>query len=319
MPLAFDRSTRDILWSHPGGKIGGWVFNIQRYSIHDGPGIRTTVFLKGCPLECFWCQNPESQTKHAVVFLDKTKCTLCGRCVASCPTGASSLAEHSSRIDRSICIGSGECVKVCPNEARRLVGKYLSVAEVLHEVVKDRRFYENSGGGVTLSGGEPTAQPRFCYALLKKGKELGLHTALDTCGYVRWPTLERILKYTDLVLYDIKHIDAKKHRQAAGKSNEIILENARRIARQKAMRVRVPLIPGFNDSLDDIAAIARFVRSELGSVEIDLLPYNKMGEVKFERLDRPYLPSQTQDQHHVQELKEIVACEFRPVEDHLRA
>ncbi|MBI2907608.1 MAG: glycyl-radical enzyme activating protein [Chloroflexi bacterium] len=303
-------SSQDALESHPGLKERGWIFNIQRYSIHDGPGIRTTVFLKSCPLRCFWCQNPESQTLTAVVFLDRSKCTLCGRCVAVCPTGAATLNERSSQIDRSICDGCGQCVKVCPNEARRLVGKYLSVAEIMHEVMKDRKFYENSGGGMTLSGGEPTAQPKFCYALLREAKRQGLHTALDTCGCVRWATLEKILSYVDLVLFDIKHLVAAKHREATGRSNALILENAKKVARLKAMRIRVPLIPGFNDSVEDIGATARFVRSELGPVEIDLLPYNKMGEVKFERLDRPCVPNQAQGPDQVQALRDLVAAEF---------
>lgn len=315
MAIAFDRPSRETLESHPGGKISGWVFNIQRFSIHDGPGIRTTVFLKGCPLKCFWCQNPESQSKTAIVFLDSEKCTLCGRCVAVCPSGATSMADKGSTINRRLCTGCGECVKVCPNEARRLVGKPFSVAEVMHEVLKDRKFYENSGGGMTLSGGEPTSQPRFCQALLKEAKNLGLNTALDTCGSALWPTLEKILPYADLVLFDIKHLVAAKHRQATGRTNEIILENAKKIAGLKPMRVRVPLIPGFNDSTEDITAIARFVRCEMGPVEIDLLPYNKMGEVKFARLDRPYTPRQTQEDGHVQALREIVTSEAKAGEE----
>ena len=288
----------------------GIVFNIQRYSIHDGPGIRTTVFLKGCPLQCFWCQNPESQKRKPEVFLNKSKCTLCGECVAVCPTGASALSERSSTIDRDKCTGCGKCVEACPNEARSLVGRDMTIDEVMKEVIRDRRFYENSGGGVTLSGGEPIAQPKFACAILQACKGAGLHTVLDTCGYVSWPTMEKLLKYTDLVLYDIKCMGRKKHYEATGKANEIILENAKRIAKYKAMRVRVPVIPGFNDSADEISAIAHFVKAELNSVDIDLLPYNKMGEIKYERLDRTCVHLEEKDEGDVENLKAIVKLEL---------
>ena len=152
-------------------KVTGIIFNIQRYSTQDGPGIRTTVFLKGCPLECFWCQNPESQKTKPEIFLYKDRCALCGRCVEVCSTGASTLSEESSTIDRNKCIGCGLCVEACPNEARSLAGKQVTVDEVMQEVLRDRKFYENSGGGVTLSGGEPTTQPEFALALLRSCKK----------------------------------------------------------------------------------------------------------------------------------------------------
>ena len=289
----------------------GTVFNIQRYSIHDGPGIRTTVFLKGCPLRCFWCQNPESQAIRPEVFLDKSKCSLCGRCVAICPTGAASLLGESSTIDRSICVGCGKCAEVCPNEARRLIGRRMTVDEVMRQILKDVRFYENSGGGVTLSGGEPLAQPHFCFNILRKCKEEGFHTLLDTCGLAPWSNLREILIYTDLVLFDIKHMDPAKHIFGAGESNASILENAKRVAQLKPMRVRIPLIPSFNDSPEDIIAIAGFVKSRLGiSVDIDLLPYNDMAGKKYEMLDRPYTPAKTQNDNYVQSLRQvIVKCE----------
>jgi pyruvate formate lyase activating enzyme len=298
----------------PDGLIGsntkGVVFNIQRYSIHDGPGIRTTVFLKGCPLRCFWCQNPESQKRKPEVFLDKSRCTLCGQCVATCPTGASSLSETSSLIDRYACIGCGKCVEVCPNEARSLVGKYMTAGEVMQQVQKDKKFYENSGGGVTLSGGEPTAQPRFACAILKTCKEAGLHTVLDTCGYVPWQTMEKLLGYVDLVLYDIKCIQERTHREATGKSNRIILENAKRVAQCKAIMVRVPIIPGFNDSAEQIGAISHFVKAELGSVDIELLPYSKMGEIKYERLDRACVHLSEIGERALQDLATVAKLEL---------
>lgn len=291
----------------------GVVFNIQKYSIHDGPGIRTTVFLKGCPLRCYWCQNPESQKKEPEIILFKDRCTLCGRCVAVCPSGASSLSVASSIIDRSKCTGCGKCVEACPNDARQLVGKYMTVDEVVEEVLKDVKFYQNSGGGVTLSGGDPIAQLGFALAILKRCKEAGLHTALETCGYTRWSTMEKLLKYTDLVLFDIKHMDSKKHIEGTRTPNSIILKNAKRIAQLKPLKVRVPLIPGFNDSVEHISQLARFVRKELGFVDIELLPYNKLGEVKYDRLDKMRPQFEAQQEEYVQELKDIIDLEMSKV------
>ena len=291
-------------------RLKGVVFNIQRYSIHDGPGIRTTVFLKGCPLKCFWCQNPESQRKEIEIFLMRNNCTGCGNCLPICQRGANSLVGNSSIIDRNKCIGCGKCVEVCPNEARKLVGTYMTTEEVMDEILKDAKFYENSGGGVTLSGGEPTAQPDFALSILRSCKEAGLHTVIDTCGYVSWSTMERILTYTDLVLFDIKVIDPKKHRKATLKSNHMILENAKKTAHYKPMKVRVPLIPNFNDSPEDIRAIARFVKEEMGPIEIDLLPYNKLGEVKYERLNRSCIHAETQSEEYIKQLEEIVQSEM---------
>jgi pyruvate formate lyase activating enzyme len=287
----------------------GLVFNIQRYSIHDGPGIRTTVFLKSCPLSCFWCQNPESQAGKPEILLDKRKCTLCGACVAACGSKASWLLAESSTIDRRICVGCGECVTVCLNEARRLVGKTMTVEEVMHQVLRDVKFYENSGGGVTLSGGEAAAQPEFALSILKNCKAAGLHTVLDTCGAVSWSILQKLLDYTDLVLYDIKHMDEKKHREATGMDNRLILKNATRIFHHRPMRVRVPMIPGFNDSADEVRAIARFVKNELNGVPIDLLSYNRMGENKFEFLERECCPLLSQDENTIQALEAIVMAE----------
>lgn len=286
--------------------VKGMIFNIQRYAIHDGPGIRTTVFLKGCPLRCFWCQNPESQRKPPEIFLNKDNCTLCGLCVTACPEGASSLEERSATIDRAKCQGCGKCTEICPNEARRLVGKEVTVAEVMQEVLRDKKFYENSGGGITLSGGEPMAQLEFTLALLKTSKKEGLHTAIETCGLAPWSSLKKVLVYTDLVLYDLKHIDPAKHHEATGAPNELILENARRITRIKPMRIRVPLIPEFNDSLESIQATARFVRSELNNAPIDLLPYNKLGESKYSRLERETVRLEVQKEEVVQELETII-------------
>jgi pyruvate formate lyase activating enzyme len=284
----------------------GAVFDIQRYSIHDGPGIRTTVFLKGCPLRCYWCQNPESQSAKPEILFDASKCTGCGACVAACAAGASRLSEGKSVIDREACRGCGKCVEVCLNEARRLVGKEMTVEEVMQPVLKDVRFYENSGGGVTLSGGEPTAQPDFASALLRRCKELGLHTVMETCGYAPWPVFERLLQHTDLVFYDLKHMDPGKHFAGTQVKNLTILENAKRIHSLKPMIVRVPLIPGFNDSPAEIEATVRFVKTELPSTPVELLPYNKLGEGKYGRLDRSCRPLETMGEDHVAALNEVV-------------
>ena len=287
----------------------GVIFNIQRYSIHDGPGIRTTVFLKGCPLKCFWCQNPESQQIEPEILFYRDQCTSCGHCIAVCQSGASVLFNGMIRIDRSICTGCGICVKECPNEARKLVGRYITVEEILDEVFRDVRFYENSGGGVTLSGGEPTYQADFALAILQGCKERGLHTALDTCGHASWTVMEKLLEYTDLVLYDIKHMDPRKHNKGTGRSNRLILENARKIARCKPMRVRVPVIPDFNDSFQDIRMLASFVRAELGMIPVDLLTYNKMGEAKYERLDKLCPSLQGKNDAYVQDLEAVISLE----------
>jgi pyruvate formate lyase activating enzyme len=289
----------------------GIIFNIQRYSIHDGPGIRTTVFLKGCPLRCFWCQNPESQETKPEILLNKSVCSLCGRCIDICPTDANCLSERGPIIDRERCLGCGKCVEVCSSQGRTLVGREMTVDEVLEEVLRDKAFYDNSGGGITLSGGDPIMQPEFSLQLLRKCKEQGLHTVIETCGFTSWLTLKELLDHTDLILYDIKCLNPIKHQTTTGKHNRLILENAKKIAKSKAMKVRVPLVPGFNDSVEDIRAILNFVKQKLklGSEEIELLPYNKLGEGKYDRLDRegsrPSLEPQSEE--HIRMLE--IICE----------
>ncbi len=281
----------------------GFIFNIQRYSIHDGPGIRTTVFLKGCPLRCFWCQNPESQAPNPEIFFDRSKCNSCARCISVCPAGASTMEGDRSSIDRRNCTGCGRCAETCPTGARRVIGQQLTPEEVMRQVLRDIRYYEHSGGGVTLSGGEPTAQPQFALAILQKCKEAGIHTALDMCGHAPWSRLKELLAYTDFVLLDIKHLEPHRHRKGTGKDNRLILENARRIFRSTPMRIRVPMIPGFNDSPEVVTAIARFAKMELGPVAVDLLPYNIMGEGKYALLGRNYAPLITQDEGHTADLR----------------
>jgi pyruvate formate lyase activating enzyme len=267
----------------------GCVFNIERFAIRDGPGIRTTVFLKGCPLRCLWCANPESISPRPQLLYLENLCTRCYRCVEVCPNKATTKTPDGAiKIDRSLCKACGKCVEICPNKARQLSGKLMTVDEVLEEVKKDALFYQNSGGGVTFSGGEPSQQPEFLWHLLKGAQESGIHTALDTSGFVKPEILKKVLEHTNLVLYDIKHMDPTKHKELTGVDNRLILENARMIASMgKPMIIRVPLIPGHNDSKENIKALAEFMLS-LGLKRIDLLPYHSLGKIKYQRLGTEY-------------------------------
>jgi len=271
-------------------EVKGVIFNIQNYSIHDGPGIRTTVFLKGCPLRCLWCQNPESISFQPVIFFNAEKCTGCGSCVVACPEGAIEIVEGKSKTNRELCKGLGKCGEVCPNEARSLMARCVTAGEVFEEVNKDALFYQHSGGGVTLSGGEPTAQPEFAIAILKLCREAGIHTALDTSGYATWETLERVLRYVDLVLYDFKHMDPQEHKRLTGVPNDLILNHAKKIRNELnlPMLARVPILPGYNDSPENLEKTARFIAHELGAnIKVHLLPYHRLGETKYERLEAP--------------------------------
>ena len=289
----------------------GVIFNIQHYSIHDGPGIRTTVFIKGCPLKCVWCQNPESQASQPEIFFDSEKCTGCGKCAQACPEGAIEIYEGRSRTNRQLCKGAGKCAEVCPNEARNLMGRYVTAGEVFKEVQGDAIFYQRSGGGVTLSGGEPLAQPQFAISLLKLCKDAGIHTALDTCGYARWEIVKRILNYVDLVLYDLKHMDPVEHEKCTGISNDLILDNVRKIHHELPIPIlaRVSIIPGYSDSVENIEATAKFIATELGnSIKVHLLPYHRLGETKYERLERlgKSISIEPPSDEHMSELQKIV-------------
>ncbi|MBN1848088.1 MAG: glycyl-radical enzyme activating protein [Deltaproteobacteria bacterium] len=271
-------------------EVRGVTFNLQHYSIHDGPGIRTTVFLKGCPLRCVWCQNPESQDFKPVIFLNLERCTGCGTCVNACPEAAIQIIDGKSKTDRKLCKGHGQCAEVCPNEARSLMGKYMTAREVFDDVNADAIFYQNSGGGVTLSGGDPVAQPEFSRAILKLCHDAGIHTAIETSGFAKWDIFKGILEYTDLVLYDIKHMDSAKHKEYTGVPNEMILENAVRIRKELdlSMLGRLPIMPGYNDSPENMERTAQFIANDLGGgFKVHLLPYHRLGETKYARMEEP--------------------------------
>jgi len=271
----------------------GLIFHIIRGSFVDGYGVRTTVFLKGCPLRCIWCCNPEGQQGHPEIKFTPSECDGCGRCLQICPTNAIQLnpqpGDDKPRIDREVCTDCGECIEVCYTGALDCFGKYCTVDELFDIVKKDEQFYRASGGGVTIGGGEPTFQPLFTYALLRKCRENYIHTAVDTCGYTLTSEGLKILEEADLLLFDLKGLDPKEHLRNTGVSNEPILTNLKRLdAMGKAIIIRVPIVPGYTDSAQNIKSTAEFL-SGLKSVErVDLLAYHEYGGVKYGQLGREY-------------------------------
>ena len=267
----------------------GLIFDIQRFSIHDGPGIRTLIFLKGCDLRCKWCSNPEGQVFEIQQLFDKRKCNLCLECVKCCPEKANKLENGIIVYHRDLCSLCGRCVLNCISGARNISGKWMNVSEILNIVNEDEVFFRNSGGGVTLGGGEPTYQYNFISELLQELKNLNINTAIETCGYIEWKKLERLLGKIDWIIFDLKHIDYKKHRKYTGVSNKIILENLERLLKiKKNVIVRITLIPGFNDSKKEKEQIISFIRSLDETVIIDYLDYHELGKFKYGLLDRKY-------------------------------
>ncbi len=271
------------------GSSTGTIFDIKKFAIHDGPGVRTTVFFKGCPLSCWLCHNPESQDFAPELLLRDGRCDLCGDCAGACKPGAISLNQKTIHIDRSRCDLCGACADVCVAEAIEVAGREVTVAEVMQEIEKDTVYYDESDGGVTMSGGEPLSQAEFLVDLLRACRDRGISTALDTCGYVSPDVFQGVAEHVDLFLFDLKLIDDDRHREFTGFSNESIHENLRWLAERDGRAVvRLPMLPGINDDEDNVGTLGSFLASLAARYPVDVLPYHKAGVAKYERLDRDY-------------------------------
>ncbi|MBO4352736.1 MAG: glycyl-radical enzyme activating protein [Eggerthellaceae bacterium] len=267
----------------------GTTFNILRYTVDDGPGLRTTVFLKGCPLNCPWCSNPESQKACPEVSFRQAMCVGCGRCAAMCPEHAITIVDGKANIDRSLCKRCMTCVDACLNKAMNRMGEEKTVDDVWKVVRRDRDFYEESGGGVTVSGGEPLTQADFVAELFERFHDEGIHTCLDTTGFASEEALRKVLPHTDLVLFDLKHMDSAKHQEVVGVPNEPIHENLMTIlAEGVPVIIRIPYIPGFNDDDENMAATAAFVKQHTPDSHVDILPYHEYGKNKYGSVGMEY-------------------------------
>jgi pyruvate formate lyase activating enzyme len=283
-----------------GHTIQGTIFEIQRFSIHDGPGIRTTVFLKGCPLNCAWCHNPEGISARPHLSFVPEKCIGCGYCFRACPKVAHSWQDGRHVLDREVCVACGTCAAECYAGGLELVGRSITVGEALDEVLRDEPFYQTSGGGMTLSGGEPLYQIEFSEALLDAAKQAGLHCCVETSGCAPY---ERLRPSTDLFLYDIKESDPERHRQYTGAGVEQILDNLRILhARGARLRLRCPIVPGYNDRPDHFEGIAALARSLPGLDGVEVMPYHSFGDSK---LDRMGLSAEGRAQSRIPEAPEI--------------
>jgi pyruvate formate lyase activating enzyme len=268
----------------------GIVFDIQRYSLEDGPGIRTAVFLKGCPLDCVWCSNPESRIMQPELAYFFSNCKKCGNCIKRCSLQAIVITDSGVKIDRSRCNLCAACVQECVNSALEIIGKEMSVEGIIREVVRDKPFYEDSKGGLTLTGGEPTYQNQFSTNILKAAKYEGIHTAIETCGYARWTELKKLLNYTDLVLFDVKIISDELSKEYTGCGSKFILENLKRIdSTGKTIFLRFPLIPCITDSLENLEAVADIAKGLKNVAEIDILPFHQYGKHKYRSLGYSYM------------------------------
>ncbi|MBE7004063.1 MAG: glycyl-radical enzyme activating protein [Ruminococcaceae bacterium] len=268
------------------------VFNIQKFSVHDGDGIRTTIFFKGCPLRCAWCHNPESQSYEKELILHRHKCTACGSCVKRCPVGANEIVDGTLVFHREKCTGCGACIDWCIPEARELAGREYTVDELVKEAKKDLPFYEQSGGGVTLSGGEVLSMRDMDYVeeLCRRLKREGVSVFIDTSGFAPYEHFARLLPYVDAFLYDVKGIDPDEHRENIGADNTLILANLIRLSNDGArIYLRLPIVEGKNDSAENITKLAGFLReNHIEPYRINLLPYHDIGRGKYAGLDRPY-------------------------------
>lgn len=266
--------------------LTGRIFDIKRFAIHDGPGTRSTLFMKGCPLRCLWCHNPESFRRDRQLMFVAHKCINCGACYAACPEGALTMSEDGiRRFDVARCTTCGRCVEACCAAALTMQGRDVTVAEAVHELSKDKPFYETSGGGITLSGGEPMTQPEFAKAVLEACHTDGMHTALDTSGIVPWEHYESVLPHVDLFLWDLKHMDSQVHKAYTGVENGRILENLRRLSERGAqIEIRIPLIAGVNDTEENLEASSRLLAGLPGITKIEVLAYHPLGESKYKQL-----------------------------------
>lgn len=267
----------------------GFIFDIRHYSIHDGPGIRSTVFLKGCPLACWWCHNPESINPQPELIYREDRCIGCGACIPACPQKAIARTSDGHVATAAACDACGACAAACPTLARERAGRWTESSEVLKLIRREKSFFDSSGGGVTFSGGEPFTQPAFLLTMLKACRDEGIHTAVDTSGFAARSALLEAARYADLFLYDLKLMDAAQHRTYTGVDNTLILDNLVALSRAgAAISIRIPLIPGVNDSEENLLAIGRFIAELSGIQSVHLLPYHASGRSKYARLGRHY-------------------------------
>jgi len=272
-------------------KYSAVIFNIQRFSVHDGPGIRTIIFLKGCPLKCLWCSNPEGQEiKKDLIYIEEN-CIHCYKCINACKNGALTIQNEKIKWCNNLCNFCKECTKKCPSNAIKIYGETVNVEYIMNEIKKDYLFYKNSGGGVTFSGGEPLMWPDFISEISKKCKKEKINVALETSGSVPWKNFERVLENINIVLFDVKHMDPVKHKKICGDSNTLILKNLKKIIEIKNLEIiiRFPIIPGLNDSKKNVLSTAKFISTLNGKINrVDLLPYFKYHINKYEKLGKNY-------------------------------
>jgi pyruvate formate lyase activating enzyme len=286
-----------------------FITEIERFAIHDGPGIRTLVFIKGCPLKCLWCCNPESKHANVLLAYSVSKCTQCKACIEVCPENALQMIENKIVIDRQKCTLCGKCVDECPAEALELIGQEMSAQEVVDIVARDRVFYEKSSGGITLSGGEALAHPEFAAEVLRLCKSSNINTAVETCGFVPWESFEAVIPNLDVALFDIKHTNSLSHKQGTGAPNNLILENLKKLDETGIpITIRVPLIPGFNDSEENIIEVANIYLSLKNATRIDILPYHRLGTPKYAQIGEPYTLSNVipPDKSKLNSIKEMI-------------